>query len=311
MLKENLTKILAELKDLQKKILKAENAAAARMFWRKAKELEKKALVNLDDEAEKNFFQEEIEKIILPVGFLAGLLGEKQLIKLFQKNLKEILSLSSEALFISLKSCLLVVPVDLRDEVKEKLRKILEQSELILTTPKLLLKGKIVLPTVSNWLKDYHLYLRGNEGNDLEKAKYFVISDNIKKISEEERELVKNLAKIYSYLNFSSLEPAGHEEDYAVITEKDGEEELEMFKEGRLAPIDSKNKYLAKVYASLVEEKKEEKSLVDKVNDDQKKKDVGQEIKNLEKLLANYSPQSLEHQAIQEEIAKLKQKYVS
>ncbi len=308
--KENLTNILKELKQLQQKILKAENAAAARVFWRKAKELEKKALVTLNDEVEKNFFQEEIEKIILPIGFLSGLLGEKQLVKLFQCCLKDILSFSGETLLSSLKSCLLVIPVDLRDEVKEEIRKILEQSEVILTTPKLLLKGKIVLPTVSNWLKDYHLYLRGNEGNDLEKAKYFVVSDNIKKIPEKERKLIKNLADIYAYLNSSSLEPQGHEEDYAVAVEKDGKEELEIFKEGRITPVDGKNKYLANTYASLEEGERDSKQGVSVIEEKDKEK-LEQEIKALENMLANYSPQSLEYQAIQEEIAKLKQKYAS
>ncbi len=308
--KENLTKILNELRDLQRKILKTENAVTARVFWRKAKELEKKALVALNDEVEKNFFQEEVEKIILPVGFLGGLLGEKQLVKLFQCCLKDIFSFSEETLLSSLKNCLLVIPVDLRDEVKEELKKILEQSEVILTTPKLLLKGKIVLPTVSNWLKDYHLYLRGDESNDLEKAKYFVVSDNIKKISEEERKLVKNLAKVYSYLNSSSLEPTGHEEDYPVIEEKDGEGKLEMFTEGKLTPIDSKNKHLANVYASLEEGEGDSEQAVSAA-EEKDKEELKQEIKALENMLANYSPQSLEYQAIQEEIAKLKQKYAS
>lgn len=130
---------------------------------------------------------------------------------------------------------LTVVPAyDMRDEIKGKLRRALEENAEILTTSRIMFEGKDITPTVGNWIRDYTLFLAGSPSTSLRRAQYVSQGPNTIKLSNEDRNRVKYIVDLYGFLSLSSQTPEGVED--TIIIDVDGR--LKMMKQGILEDID-------------------------------------------------------------------------
>ena len=100
-----------------------------------------------------------------------------------------------------------------RDKFKDKFRQILLDSKVKITDKNIIINGQDIIPSISNWLKDF----RGEftENGFLDKMKlnqYLLESDNIANLTNVEKYKVKTLLNLYSKLKIKSSSPEGIEE---------------------------------------------------------------------------------------------------
>lgn len=215
-------------------------------------------------------------------------LPEKDIFHLYDYYLGVALSITYYDLWDNFKKYLIsFADYNDRDEIKKKIKNIIVKSKSLLTKNNLMLGEIKVSGTAENWFKDYNRYVGSLAPVDkLKFEQYFIDSQNFRKLGEEEKNKVKNLFIFYEKLKLSSMTPVGFEEDVPIVING----KLRIWKEGNLEDIDPSV----------------EKTIIDLEKLGFFKED-GKKIKakELNSMLTQYPPNSLERKAIEEEIAKL------
>jgi hypothetical protein len=178
-----------------------------------------------------------------------------------------------------------------RDKFKAQLRQALLNNKEKLTTKNLIIDKKGVLPTVGNWLIDYNKNLGTGIADKLARTQYWINSNNIKNLSEGEKNKAKLLFDIYEKLKLSSNTLEGLEED--VPLDEDGL--IGTISGGAFQPFKETERQ-----KMIWEFLKQAESAPVKASSDQKNK-----LDELRIMLNKYPPNSLERKAIEEEIEKL------
>ena len=222
-------------------------------------------------------------------GFIAiSTLAERDISYLYDYYLGVALDISNYNLWDNLeKHHIAFSDYDYRNEVKKKIRDIIVKSKSIITNSGLMLNNARVYGTAENWFRDYNSYLGSLDPVDkLKFEEYFINSANIKKLEKAEKGKIKNLFQFYEKLKLSSKTPEGFEERIPIVI--DGV--LRIWKDGGLEEIDPEAKKAVEELGKLgffKEDAKEEK------------------LKELQTLINQYPPNSLERKAIIEEIERL------
>lgn len=174
-----------------------------------------------------------------------------------------------------------------QDEVFiEKIKRMFLDSKELLSSKKIVIKEKIEEASISNWIKDFISENGSGIFSSVVLAKYLSSSKNVSLLSDAEKQLLRQILKMYRNLFFfpESMESIKYED-------------WEIF------PI---NKDLLQVNLKNAEEKEisptEEKPTYQPVNTHE------EEIKVLKELLQKYPNKSLEKKAIESEIKKIEEK---
>lgn len=118
-----------------------------------------------------------------------------------------------------LRSYLVGIPIyEERDILKEKIKKILVESQEIITNEKI--KDSELgdqTPTISNWIKDYLKQKKNNEDDSLFLTVYLYNSRSTMDLSDKEREVLKSLLSLYEFLSKSYLTTEGMDENILYI----------------------------------------------------------------------------------------------
>ncbi len=165
-----------------------------------------------------------------------------------------------------------------RDEIKSGLKKILLDCNRVIIDKKKY-KGVEGLPvTVAEWLKDFTVNLGIGKIDHLKKVQYLTNSENIKILDGEDKNRLKVLFDFYEKLKTSSNTPEGFEDDIPMVING----KYVMYSQGQVEDIGAKIQDLIKSIK------------------------IGDEVKQLQKMVSQYPAGSLERKAIEEEINKVK-----
>jgi hypothetical protein len=182
-----------------------------------------------------------------------------------------------------------------RNEFKEKLRNILSESKIKISSESISINNKDVDPNIANWLKDFRTnYLENGFLDVLKISEYIIGSQNIKSLSKKEGQRVETLIKLYAHLKLDSNNE-GMEESF-LIRNKEGE--LGRLEKGAFTKIeDNVLKETYDLYAEVTgidpRGRFEKNSIPEKVfvpEEETKKdsKEVKDDKKSVEKLLESY-----------------------
>ncbi len=178
--------------------------------------------------------------------------------------------------------------------LQDELSKSLLNSQERLTSERLLIEDREVLPTIANWLHDF-IKISGSEMFDeLALAQYLSTAPNARKLSPAEKELIRKLLKFYRNLVFfpDSMENSAID-DWQII------------------PVDvavkvTPPKVLVKTVVAARTEVPAKTASAAKT-ETQTKTEISPLIE-LKQALARYTPGSLEYKAVAQEIERLKKK---
>lgn len=218
---------------------------------------------------------------------LFNTLDENEIFYIFNKYLAVGIKMAYLDLGEILKMRISFIPIDRRDEFKEKIRKIILNNREEITKKSIIDNQAKDRPTISAWLKLYNKELGTGIINNLEQNKFYINNPNFNKLSDLEKLEVKELFNMYEYLKRSSMTIEGNEDDM-VITDVDGRDY--WFKEGRFIKLDKTEKNVNN------QEKSKSQQIINKTKTD---------VEELKQTAANYPAGSFERKAVEEEIKKL------
>ncbi|MFH1822698.1 MAG: hypothetical protein ABH830_03280 [Patescibacteria group bacterium] len=250
------------LKDLEKFLLKNENS-----------------IRNTDA---LNFIQILIAKLKF---ILFNSLNEEEILDIFSKYLSVGIKMAYIDLVETLKMRISLIPINKRDELKEKIKKVILNNEEEITKKSIIDNQTNIKPTISAWLKLYNKELGAGFINNLVQNKFYISNPNFISLSDLEKLELKELYNIYEYIKRSSLTIEGNEDDI-VITDID--EKNYWLHEGRFIELKGER------------QKKKDIAIVNKDQQIKKESNLGE----LQKIVTQYPPGSLERKAIEEEIAR-------
>lgn len=162
------------------------------------------------------------------------------------------------------------------------------------------LNGKKTRPTVENWLKAFIKATGSGMFSNIDLTKYMTESENVKRLDDEERRLVKKLLRLYRNLVFfpDSLRNIPIDQWEIFPMEREGGD----FHRGSLgAPKTEDEKELENL--QNMEKDYGENSLEKLVLDEEIEK--RKKIEEMRFMLKNYKEDSLEHRVLEEEILKM------
>ncbi|MBS4033883.1 MAG: hypothetical protein KGZ85_05420 [Ignavibacterium sp.] len=161
------------------------------------------------------------EDIIASLDFIRiGLLDENQTLELIKNYFIVTFSFPSDILtpLDIIKRKLIGLSLIDQELLREKINKVIKHNNNLLTKEKLVLSNKEekLDPTIANWLLDYDLRLTGTQDRSLARAEYLTNSSNVASLVKEEKDKVKQLIKVYDFINTSSLIPSAWPEDLII-----------------------------------------------------------------------------------------------
>jgi len=260
-------------------------------------------------------------------------LPEAEIVSLIKNNFNFVLNHSDYDLKtkISYKIRLIYNVID-RDRLKNDLRRTLLENQEILINKKITVVNVEQAGTVSAWLKDYLSKVGLEPVNKLKFNEYLFSDQNAKNLSETERQNLKKLLDIFESLKLSSQSNPVLDESFTAILPNgnlvamnNGQpEKIDPAIMGIIKELSEKNKKdaiddvlgsadglpgslntpVASVSSRLVEKSLDMPELSGSLN--VKSDNNNSKIPELEKILENYRPGSLEYKAIQQEIKILK-----
>ena len=242
---------------------------------------------------EKNIRDTEILEIIKIIiarlkFILFNTLGDNEILYIFDKYLAVGIKMAYLDLAEILKMRISFIPIDKRDEFKEKIRKIILNNQEEITKKSIINNQIKDRPTIAAWLKLYNKELGTGIINNLEQNKFYIDNPNFGKLGDLEKLELKELFNMYEYLKRSSMTIEGNEDDMVVI-DIDGSDY--WFKEGRFIKLDKAEKIVNNPG------KNKSQQMIDQTKTD---------VEQLKQLAAGYPAGSFERKAIEEEIDKLK-----
>jgi hypothetical protein len=215
------------------------------------------------------------KKIIIRLKWIGlPIMTESRAVDMFKFHFNEIYKIPDfnyNDLWRNIKSILLVITVfEERDKFKGELRKALSQNEENITSKRLIINSEEKKSTIGNWIRDYNFELGTDLVDNLKRTQYFTVGKNFKNLDSEEKKKVRLLLDIYERLKLSSLTLEGLEEDIPV--DDDGRKGI--IKGGIFEPLSQEA-------------------------------EGDSRMKELNLMLGQYPPASLERKAIEEEIERL------
>jgi hypothetical protein len=256
---------------------------------------------------------------------------------MFKTHFADLPDLADFDLWQKLKIILLSIAfVEDRDELKNKIKSILNKQQAYLTSGKI---KQNIAPTVENWIKDYVSFVGNASADTAKQNQYFINSEAIKNLSAGEKERVRKFFQFYEKLKWSSADIQGIEETIPVVTD----DFKGFIKDGVVVKIDPETKNRSQLFQKAAREvlsqsykrdKGQNVTSAFKVNsevqsyrqglaEDQKMNNLqnniakqaeavlpkkNNELEQLKALAAQYPAGSLERRAMEEEINKLKVK---
>ena len=242
---------------------------------------------------EKNIRDTEILEIIKIIiarlkFILFNTLGDNEILYIFDKYLAVGIKMAYLDLAEILKMRISFIPIDKRDEFKEKIRKIILNNQEEITKKSIINNQIKDRPTIAAWLKLYNKELGTGIINNLEQNKFYIDNPNFGKLGDLEKLELKELFNMYEYLKRSSMTIEGNEDDMVVI-DIDGSDY--WFKEGIFIKLDKAEKIVNNPG------KNKSQQMIDQTKTD---------VEQLKQLAAGYPAGSLGRKAVEEEIDKLK-----
>lgn len=282
-------------KDYLEKVIKkqAENIISENRF-REAYDLAKELTGAID--RIKNFKESDYElyikyrDIIIKLRWVGlPIMTENMVERMFKYHFTKIFLIPEYDLWLKLRTVLLGINIlDERDIFKKKLRDALLNNQEKITKKRLIINNQEKDSTIANWFYDYNKTLGTGRASTLARTQYLTNGENIKKLSEDEKERVKLLFNIYERLKLSSQTLEGLEEDIPV-----DEENLKgVVREGIFEPL-PKMTAEQELFWQLAEETIKERETREN------------SLRQLRSDLNQYPPNSLERKAIEEEIRKM------
>jgi len=242
---------------------------------------------------EKNIRDTEILEIIKIIiarlkFILFNTLGDNEILYIFDKYLAVGIKMAYLDLAEILKMRISFIPIDKRDEFKEKIRKIILNNQEEITKKSIINNQIKDRPTIAAWLKLYNKELGTGIINNLEQNKFYIDNPNFGKLGDLEKLELKELFNMYEYLKRSSMTIEGNEDDMVVI-DIDGSDY--WFKEGIFIKLDKAEKIVNNPG------KNKSQQMIDQTKTD---------VEQLKQLASKYPAGSFERKAVEEEIDKLK-----
>ena len=181
---------------------------------------------------------------------------------------------------------------------EEAIKTILVSKELI-GTKNIIIEGRELAPSVANWLKDFIKVNGSDLFSDIVLAQYLDNSENVKKLSEKDRDLLSSLLRFYKNVNFFPESMANVlPENWEIFPFRTKEEKLTLKKheEAPVAPMVEPMPELIPETKPLPKIEVPEALTIAYENKD---------LTSLKAMLNDYPPLSLVHKAIMEEIKRL------
>ena len=177
----------------------------------------------------------------------------------------------------------------------DKILKAFFDNEEKISSQEITLKEKKVSPSISNWIKDFISENNSDMFSVIDMAKYLSKSPNVNKLNQEEKQLLRQILKIYRNLAFfpESMGNAKYE-DWEIFPINRDLLSLYNKKSSPSVPEDKKD--------NLKKEGVEEVKEVKKDIVVEEKKVVEEKPDELRELLKQYSAGSLERRAVEAEI---------
>jgi len=265
--------------------------------------------LNIKNDLEKYIFEP-----ILDYLYENDLDKDKEIKKIrlvFKENLFEIIDLYTDKQLKRLNAKIISLLWGSDNFQDNLLRDLLDNEEKI-TSQKITINNKTEAPAIGNWLGNFIKEMGSSKADSLTISKYLTHSDNAGKISEAEKEKLKQLLSIYSNLKFFPINmndvPV---ENWEIIPIK----KEEKMKKARLAE-DKTTKITPQERQQYKQEKVEK--LKTEFSDELEKKAIEEEIlgnvqdeniqirkKELQEMMKQYKIGSLERRAVEEEVEKL------
>jgi arsenate reductase-like glutaredoxin family protein len=251
---------------------------------------------NIKEELVKNVLDPTFIRILNSKPAVDSIVDKEDIINLFSKRIIETLNAPADVIQGLNISIFKLLNED--DSLEEKIIELLYNNNEILTSGSLLIDDREVQPTISNWLKDF-IKINGSElFDELKLVEYLSNSINAKKLKPEEKDLLRKLLKLYQNLAFfpESMDNIPIEDWQIFPTEKfETEPKINKSKVFQDALDDSqaiktpiKTQTKAKIYETKISEPNP--------------------LDELEQSLSQYSPGTLEHKAVTQEIGRLNKK---
>lgn len=213
--------------------------------------------------------------------------GKEDLLTLFSKRLIESIKADADTVF-SL-NIFIFKMLNKEAELGEKIINILYNNSELLTAKRLVSEEKEVSPTISNWIKDFIRVNGSGMFTEVTLAQYLSTSSNAKLLDSEEKDLLRKVLKLYRNLVFYPESMDGFAvEDWQIIPYEKTEIKTHEFKD-----------VLDDSYSH------------EEFNREEKKVEIKKEpspLDELQETLSRYTPGSLEHKALTQEIGRLKNK---
>ena len=225
-------------------------------------------------------------------------------LELFSQDLVDILKVEAPGAARNLSGAIISL-LSNDDKFKLDIDNALLENKLLLTRDKLIIDGKELAPTIANWLKDF-IKKNGSETfNEVVLAQYLGASPNASRLSPPEKELLGRLLKLYRNLIFfpESLQDKPLDKWEIIPTEYRPEPKPLTKTAPAVAPV-LKKSIPTPPQKPLVKAEPQSEIQAPAITPNILDKDSNE----LEGLLGNYAPGSLEHKAIKEELTRLKKK---
>jgi len=272
----------------------------------------------------KKIKEELVSRIIDPANLKSLVITEPRssaskddIINLFTKRIVETLKADPE-IIAGLNVVIFEMLGDEKD-LEDKIISLLYNNNEILTSGMLIYEDREVSPTVANWLKDF-IKTNGSETFDeLVLAQYLSTSVNAKRLSPDDKDLLRKLLKLYRNLVFfpESMDNIAVE-DWQIFPFIKTEKKIQEFKdvlsdetpEKKINPIISKPVSVSRPVSTPKPEptQKSVPAQIKKTAPVEEKKEEDNPLAEFQKALTQYTPGSLEYKAVAQEIERLKKK---
>ncbi len=336
----NKSKIKKAIDDFSNSVLENDLVPEARQLVSIINEIFEKKAKEVKEHGLNNFYQKCLAKAKLVCFFD---LEKKDILFLIENYIQLVLEIEDLNIINKMRFKLVdIIDFGERDELKEEVNNALFKNKHKITKNKIKTGGTLKEPTIANWLKDYFSKRSDDKDYKLQINEYLTSDENIKKLSRKEIESLKKLIEFFEFNKTSSEEIGNLDENFVFLTD---DNKLKIVDKGIMYDIDPNIVRLRKKFANIessastterdiLDDNADQDFLVKKAlqqdeleNKNQEpdtsarealelenKKDLdSKELKNysitkLEKILPEFSSNSLEYKAIKQEINRLRSK---
>jgi hypothetical protein len=263
------------------------------------KEKEEEAIDEANRQAEK---EAALEETTIPVAEGAVPLGDfkidwqvekEEALKTFKNGLADIIS--SNEVQEEFNDVLIYLLADQGESFRAELERTLLANNEVLTFTKFVIDGRPAPAVISAWLKNFISEVGSGNFDNLALTKFLTNSANAKILSDEERNIVKQLLLVYRNIKFypESMPNTTGEGWQIIPSQTAGEEKFVQVKEkieSRMKEVATADKLAAKLPTKADKDKEQE---------------AAKNLDELNKVAASYPANSLQRKAVEAEMRKI------